>query len=62
MAAEFKVKKKKLGSYPFFSVVFSISLALFVIGLFGVLIIYSSELARVGTGKCQNPGVSKKST
>jgi cell division transport system permease protein len=47
MAAEFKVKKKKLGSYPFFSVVFSITLALFVIGLFGVLIIYSGELARI---------------
>jgi cell division transport system permease protein len=47
MAGEFKVKKKKLGSYPFFSVVFSITLALFVIGLFGVLIIYSSELARI---------------
>jgi cell division transport system permease protein len=47
MAGEFKVKKKKLGSYPFFSVVFSITLALFVIGLFGVLIIYSGELARL---------------
>ncbi len=47
MAGEFKVKKKKLGSYPFFSVVFSITLALFVIGLFGVLIIYSNELARI---------------
>ena len=47
MAGEFKVKKKKLGSYPFFSVVFSITLALFVVGLFGVLIIYSGELARI---------------
>ncbi len=47
MAGEFKGKKKKLGSYPFFSVVFSITLALFVVGLFGVLIIYSSELARI---------------
>src|SRR6478736_5743271 len=41
-----KIRKKKLGSYPYFSVVFSISLALFVIGVFGVLIIYSSELER----------------
>ena len=47
MRGEFKVKTKKLGSYPFVSVVFSITLALFVIGLFGVLVIYSQELGRV---------------
>lgn len=47
MAGEFKVKTKKLGSYPFFSVVFSITLALFVIGLFGTLVIYSQELSRL---------------
>src|SRR6478609_11419858 len=41
-----KMRKKKLGNYPYFSVVFSITLALFVIGVFGVLIIYSSELER----------------
>jgi len=46
-APKFKVKKKKLGSYPYFSVVFSISLALLVIGVFGALIIYSKELERV---------------
>ncbi len=46
-APKFKVKKKKLGSYPYFSVVFSISLALFVIGVFGALIIYSKELERM---------------
>ncbi len=46
-APKFKIKKKKLGSYPYFSVIFSISLALFVIGVFGVLIIYSKELERV---------------
>lgn len=46
-APKFSVKKKKLGSYPYFSVVFSISLALFVIGVFGSLIIYSRELERV---------------
>ncbi|MFM7486728.1 MAG: cell division protein FtsX [Cytophagales bacterium] len=39
-----KYRKKKLGSYPFFSVVFSITLALFVIGVFGALVIYSKEL------------------
>lgn len=45
--AKFKVTKKKLGSYPFISVVLSITLALFVIGVFGVLVIYSKELERV---------------
>ncbi|MEQ9591390.1 MAG: permease-like cell division protein FtsX [Cyclobacteriaceae bacterium] len=44
---KFKVKKKKLGSYPYLSVVFSITLALFVIGVFGSLIIYSKELERI---------------
>lgn len=41
-----KFRKKKLGSYPFVSVVFSITLALFVIGVFGALVIYSKELER----------------
>jgi cell division transport system permease protein len=44
---KFKVTKKKLGSYPYLSVVLSITLALFVIGVFGVLVIYSKELERV---------------
>lgn len=44
---EYKTRPKKLGSYPFISVVFSITLALFVIGLFGVLLIYSQELGRL---------------
>lgn len=39
-----KYRKKKLGSYPFVSVVFSITLALFVIGVFGALVIYSKQL------------------
>ena len=37
-------KKKKLGSFPFVSVIFSITLALFVIGLFGLLILHSNKL------------------
>ena len=37
-------KKKRLGSYPFLSVVFSITLALFVMGLFGILFIHSHKL------------------
>jgi cell division transport system permease protein len=44
---KFKVRKKKLGSYPFVSTVFSITLALLVTGVFGTLIIYSKELERV---------------
>ncbi len=47
MTREFKVQKKTLGSYPFISVVFSITLALFVVGLFGLLVIYSGELGRL---------------
>ena len=47
MVGEFKVKKKKVGSYPFVSVVVSITLALFVVGIFGVLVIYSDELSRI---------------
>ncbi len=37
-------KKKKLGSYPYWSVVFSITLALFVIGLFGMLLLHANQL------------------
>ncbi len=44
---KFKVRKKKLGSYPYISVVLSITLALFVIGVFGALVIYSKELERI---------------
>jgi cell division transport system permease protein len=38
------IRKKKLGGYPGIGVVVSIMLALFVIGLFGVLVIYSRQL------------------
>ena len=37
-------RKKRLGSYPFVSVIFSISLTLFVIGLFGWLLIHTNKL------------------
>jgi cell division transport system permease protein len=46
MEARFK-KKKKLGSYPYVSVVFSITLALFVIGLFGLLMLHANSLTRM---------------
>ncbi len=38
-------KKKKLGSYPHVTVVFSISLALFVLGLFGLLLIHANKIS-----------------
>lgn len=39
-------RKKKLGGYPAVGVVISITLALFVVGLFGLLVIFSSQLER----------------
>lgn len=41
---EKSARKKKLGGYPAVGVVISITLSLFVIGLFGMLVIYSQEL------------------
>ncbi len=38
-------KKKRLGSYPYLSVIFSISLALFVMGLFGLLLLHTQKLS-----------------
>jgi cell division transport system permease protein len=40
-------RKKKLGSYPHVMVIFSITLALFVIGLFGLLLIHASKLSNL---------------
>lgn len=42
-----KSSKKKLGNYPSASVIFSITMALFVAGLFGILITFSRQLERV---------------
>ena len=39
-----KLRKKRLGSYPYVSVVFSITLALFMIGALGMLAIHSKKL------------------
>lgn len=39
-------RKKKLGGYPAVGVVVSVTLALFVVGLFGLLVIYSRQLER----------------
>lgn len=38
-------RKKKLGSYPHAMVIFTITLALFVIGLFGTLLIHAGKLS-----------------
>jgi cell division transport system permease protein len=40
-------RKKKLGSYPHLMVVFSITLALLVIGLFGLLLIHAHKLSNL---------------
>jgi len=40
-------KKKKLGSYPYFSVVFSNTIALFVVGLFTILLLQSRKLTEI---------------
>ncbi|WP_276374035.1 permease-like cell division protein FtsX [Chryseolinea sp. H1M3-3] len=40
-------RKKKLGGYPALGVVTSITLALFVLGLFGTLIIYSNQFGKI---------------
>lgn len=37
-------KKRKLGSYPFLSVIFSITVALCVLGLFGWMLLHSTKL------------------
>ena len=44
-------RKKNLGGYPATGVVVSITLALFVVGLFGLLLIYSQQLEKQ---VCQN--------
>ena len=41
------VRKKKLGSYPTLLVVFSITLALIVVGLFGLLLLHAHKLSEV---------------
>ena len=41
------LKKKKLGSYPYASVILSITLALFIIGFFGLFIIHANRLTQI---------------
>jgi cell division transport system permease protein len=42
-----EIKRKKLGGYPATGVIISVTLALFVIGLFGLLVLYSTALERL---------------
>ncbi|MDB5234924.1 MAG: cell division protein [Hymenobacter sp.] len=46
-------RKKKLGSYPTLLVVFSITLALVVIGLFGLLLVHAHKLSEVVRGNLE---------
>lgn len=43
--AKTPTKKKNVGSYPFLSVSFSLSMALLVLGLFGLLVIHAQALS-----------------
>ena len=47
------IKRKILGSYPYFSVLFSITMALFVIGLFGALVIFANRLSDIIKGNIE---------
>ncbi len=44
---EAKTRKKKFGGYPAIGVVVSITLALFVIGVFGVILTYSRQFEKI---------------
>jgi cell division transport system permease protein len=47
MPQKVKNRKKKLGSYPYLTVVFSMSMALFVIGLFAVIFVHANKLSGI---------------
>jgi len=40
-------RKKKLGSYPYLTVVFSMTMALFVIGLFAIIFVHANKLSGI---------------
>lgn len=44
---ERKYRKRKLGSYPFISVIFSITLSLLMMGLFGLLALHTNRLSNI---------------
>lgn len=45
--ADKKIRKRKLGSYPFISVIFSVTLSLLVIGVFGLLFMMTNSLTTI---------------
>jgi cell division transport system permease protein len=47
MPQKVKSRKKKLGSYPYLTVVFSMTMALFVIGLFAVIFVHANKLSSI---------------
>ncbi|HXA01663.1 MAG TPA: permease-like cell division protein FtsX [Cytophagaceae bacterium] len=47
MPQKVKSRKKKLGSYPYLTVVFSMTMALFVIGLFAVIFVHANKLSGI---------------
>jgi cell division transport system permease protein len=47
MPQKVKNRKKKLGSYPYLTVVFSMTMALFVIGLFAVIFVHANKLSGI---------------
>ena len=40
-------RKKKVGNYPYFTVMFSITLSLFVVGLFALVFLHAHKLSRI---------------
>lgn len=45
--SQYPGKRRRLGSYPNASVIFSITMALFVVGLFGLLLIHAKTLSNI---------------
>ena len=42
-----KHRKKKVGNYPYFTVIFSITLSLFVVGLFALIFLHAHKLSQI---------------
>jgi len=42
-----KHRKKKVGNYPYFTVMFSITLSLFVVGLFALIFLHAHKLSQI---------------
>lgn len=53
--------KKKLGSYPYFTVMLSITLALFVIGLFSLIFLHARKLTKIAQENIEMNVILEKS-